>query len=295
MAQMSETHRFQVSKLFDVKGYVCVVAGGGTGIGLMCAQALAANGAKVYITSRREDVLNDTAKKHSPAEGPGEIISAGACDVTSKDDLAKLYDRISEKEKYLDLLICASGISGAKGKPESKDAEELKKALWDNETIEDWDDTWRTDVSAVYFTSVVFLPLLQAGSKKRGQFTSSIITISSMSGLIKDAQGHFSYNAAKGATIQLTNLMSGEFAKAGLRVNSIAPGYFPSEMTAKESNEDQKSHLPDEKIQEKGHVPIDRAGSDEEMGMAALFLAKNTYVQGQILVVDGGVMNQVPS
>ena len=86
-----------------------------------------------------------------------------------------------------------------------------------------------------------------------------------MSGIMRDAQGHFSYNASKGATIHLSTLMSGEFQKTGVRVNSIAPGYFPSEMTTNESDENQKSYMPDEKVQEKGHVPAQRPGHDEEM------------------------------
>ena len=103
----------------------------------------------------------------------------------------------------------------------------------------------------------------------------------------------FSYNAAKGGTVHLTKLMSAEFQKLKIRVNSIAPGYFPSEMTAKESNDEQKSHVPDEKIQEKGHVPHGRAGHDEEMAQAVLFLTKNCYVNGEIIAVDGGVLNVV--
>ena len=111
---------------------------------------------------------------------------------------------------------------------------------------------------------------------------------------MRDAQGHFSYNAAKGATVHLSKLMSAEFQKAKVRVNSIAPGYFPSEMTMGESGEDQKSEMPLEKIREKGHVPADRPGSDEEMAQAVLFLAKNRYVTGEIIAVDGGVLNVVP-
>lgn len=87
---------------------------------------------------------------------------------------------------------------------------------------------------------------------------------------MRHAQGHFSYNAAKGATVQLTKLMSAEFQKLGVRINSIAPGYFPSEMTAKESRKDQKSELPAEKVQEKGHVPAQRPGTDEEMSQAVV-------------------------
>lgn len=111
---------------------------------------------------------------------------------------------------------------------------------------------------------------------------------------MRNAQGHFSYNAAKGATVHLAKLMSSEFEKAKVRVNSIAPGYFPSEMTTQASNDDQKSALPHEKVQEKGHVPAERPGSDEEMAQAVLFLTKNMYVNGEIIAVDGGVLNVVP-
>lgn len=111
---------------------------------------------------------------------------------------------------------------------------------------------------------------------------------------MRKSQGHFSYNASKGATIHLSKLMSAEFEKAKIRVNSIAPGYFPSEMTTQESNEDNKSQLPDESIKEKGGVPAQRAGSDQEMAQAVLFFAKNTYVNGEVVAVDGGVLNAVP-
>jgi NAD(P)-dependent dehydrogenase (short-subunit alcohol dehydrogenase family) len=111
---------------------------------------------------------------------------------------------------------------------------------------------------------------------------------------MRNSQGHFSYNAAKGATVHLSKLMSSEFEKAEIRVNSIAPGYFPSEMTMNESGNDNKTHLPAETIQEKGHVPAGRPGSDEEMAQAVIFLCKNMYVNGEVIAVDGGVLNQVP-
>ena len=114
-----------------------------------------------------------------------------------------------------------------------------------------------------------------------------------MSGIARNAQGHFSYNAAKGATVHLAKLMSAEFQKARIRVNSIAPGYFPSEMSVKESGKDNKSHMSHERIEEKGHVPADRAGSDEEMAQAVVFLTKNGYVNGEIIAVDGGVLNEL--
>jgi NAD(P)-dependent dehydrogenase (short-subunit alcohol dehydrogenase family) len=294
---MAATHQFDVSKLFDCTGFVCVVTGGGTGIGLMCSQALAANGAKVYITGRRTEAIENAAKSHNPThDGSGTIIPIGPTDVTKKEDLEALVKDLQTKEKYINLLICNAGISGPKAEPEHDDASDLKAKLWDNESVEDWNSTYNTDVTAVYFTTVAFLPLLQAAIEPQGpmpKFGSSVITISSMSGQMKHAQGHFAYNAAKGATVHLTKMMSAEFQRTWIRVNSIAPGYFPSEMTAKSSDENQKSELPAEKVQEKGHVPAMRGGKEEEMGMTALYLAKNQYVNGQIITVDGGVMNVI--
>jgi len=291
---MAETHDFHANKLFGVQGWVCVVTGGGTGIGLMATQALAANGAKVYITSRRSEVLENAKESHDPSGG--SIIPLGPCDVTKKEDLELIVKEIQKKEKHVNLLVCAAGIPGPKGDPSSSDAQELKDTLWNSESVEEWDETYRTDVTSVYFTTVAFLPLLQAAIEPQGpanKFGASVITISSMSGIMRHAQGHFAYNAAKGATVHLTKLMSAEFQKCWVRVNSIAPGYFPSEMTVKSSDDRNKSELPAEKVAEKGHVPAMRGGKEEEMGMAVLFLAKNEYVNGEIIAVDGGVLNSV--
>jgi NAD(P)-dependent dehydrogenase (short-subunit alcohol dehydrogenase family) len=218
---------------------------------------------------------------------------AGPCDVTKKEDLEKLVAEIGKKEKYINLLVTNAGTSGPKAEPESEKASELKETLF-KEEFSQWSDTFNVNVSSVYFTTVAFLPLLQAGQETHGHLSASVIVISSMSGIMSHAQGHFSYNAAKGATVHLSKLMSYEFKKAGVRVNSIAPGYFPSEMTAKESDKDQKSELPKEKIQEKGHVPAQRAGSDEEMAQGVIFLAKNCYVNGEVIAIDGGVLLDVP-
>ncbi|KAH8883042.1 NAD(P)-binding protein [Thozetella sp. PMI_491] len=294
---MAETHHFDVSRLFGVKDFVCIVTGGGTGIGLMAAQALAANGAKVYITGRRPEALEQAAKSHDPAGASGgSIIPLGPCDVRKKEDLEAIVAELQKKEKFIHLLVCSAGIAGPKAEPEDNDAEDLKKRLWDKEDVQGWQETYETNVTAVYFTTVAFLPLLQAAIEPQGplpRFAPSVITISSMSGIMRHSQGHFSYNTAKAATVHLTKLMSAEFQGTGVRVNSIAPGYFPSEMTAKSSDERQKSHLPPQKVQEKGHVPAMRGGRDEEMGMTVLYLAKNEYVNGEIIAVDGGVLNVV--
>ena len=192
------------------------------------------------------------------------------------------------------MLITNAGISGPKGEPESQDAEKLKENLFSEDQSE-WNNVFNTNVASVYFTTVAFLPLLQAGKDSEPErFSASVIVISSMSGIMSHAQGHFAYNAAKGATVHISKLMAAEFKKAGIRVNSIAPGYFPSEMTMKGSDEKNKSEMPKEKIEDKGHVPMGRAGADEEMAETVLFLAKNKYVNGEIIAVDGGVLLEVP-
>ncbi|KAJ7136720.1 hypothetical protein C8R44DRAFT_362008 [Mycena epipterygia] len=288
---MVATDDFHAGKLFDVRGTVALVTGGGTGIGLMAAQALAANGARVYITGRRMDALENAAATHSPSHATGgEIIPLGPCDVTSKDNLEQLVNAFSEREAHLDFLITNAGISGTKAEPSASDASKLRENLWAQEQFTAWDEVFRTNVAGVYFTTVAFLPLLQAASAARGRFSAAVLVVSSMSGLMSESQGHFSYNTAKGATVHLGKMMSAEFEKLGVRVNQIAPGYFPTEMTMGGSDENQKTSMPHEKVQEKGHVPIERPGSEEEMAQAVLLLARNRYVNGECLVVDGGTL-----
>src|ERR1700759_3323601 len=128
---MAQTNDLRADKLFSLDSYVCLITGGGnafqnsesakytanispgSGIGLMAAQALAANGAKVYITGRRREALENASKWHG-ATGSGRIIPAICCDVTKKDELQKLVDDVSSREKHLDLLVTAAGISGPK-------------------------------------------------------------------------------------------------------------------------------------------------------------------------------------
>lgn len=124
-------------------------------------------------------------------------------------------------------------------------------------------------MTAVYFSTAASLPLLQAAPAHHA------IIISSMSGLMRPSRSHLAYNAARAATVHLAAMMSREFAPARVHVNSVAPGYFPSEMTAKESDARVKSKMPDQMVRKKGHeVPAGSAGRHDEMAMAILFLAR---------------------
>ena len=254
----------------------------------MAVQALAVNGAKVYITGRTEEKLEQVAKTYGK-DIPGQIIPIVA-DVSKKEDIAKLYKEIESKEKCLCILINNAGIEVGSFQTEASSADEMKKNLFENEnaTFDEWTSTYRTNVAQIYFMTTAFLPLLQKATELEHGYSSTVINISSISGLVKNTQHHPAYNASKAATIHLSRMLANEIATNGLkiRVNSIAPGVFPSEMTAGESGENQKSHIPKDKYAEK--VPASRPGNDRDMGAAVLFVATNQYLNGQTVVVDGG-------
>jgi len=276
------------SSLFNMKDRVALITGAGSGLGLMATQALAVNGAKVYIVGRTEDKLDNVAKTYGK-DIAGEIIPISA-DVTSKEHIAQLVKEIESREECLCILINNAGVSSAHVQPESESAGEMKQNLFetDKATFDDWTDTYRTNVAGVYFLTTAFLPLLQKSSQRHTGWSGTVINISSISGMVKSAQHHFAYNSSKAATIHLTRLLAGEVSANGLkiRINSIAPGVFPSEMTASDSDEYQKSHIPKEKYAEK--VPAARPGRDVDFAQAVLFFAANQYLNGQTLAVDGG-------
>ncbi|MCJ1310255.1 hypothetical protein MMC25_003917 [Agyrium rufum] len=280
--------QFQLPNLFDVKGKVAVISGGGTGIGLMCTQALAVNGAKVYIVGRRKEVL-EKVSEHYGKDIPGQIIPVQG-DISSKQDIKRIYEEIKGKEKKLDILINNAGISSNTLTTEAKSAEEMSQNLFHNDdsTFEDWVDTYRTNVPQIFFMTTAFLPLLNAATEQQHGYSGCVINICSISGIVKTAQHHFAYNASKAAVIHLTKMLSFEITNNNLkiRVNSIAPGVFPSEMTASDSADNMKSELPKEQFE--GKVPADRPGNDRDFGNAVLFVATNQYLQGQTIAVDGG-------
>lgn len=279
---------FNRNSLFNLKGRVALVTGGGSGIGLMITQALAVNGAKVYIVGRTGEKLDTVVSKYNK-DIEGEIIALTG-DVRKKEEVQRLVKEIEAREKCLCILINNAGISSETVQPESESATEMKKNLFDTDksTAKDWLDTYETDVVSVYFMTAAFLPLLQRSSERHPHWSGTVVNITSISGLIKGAQHHFAYNAAKGAASHLTRMLAAEVAAAGhkIRINALAPGVFPSEMTAGESDEFQKSHIEKKKYEDK--VPARRPGRDIDMAQGILGLVCNQYIDGQTLVVDGG-------
>ncbi|KAL1301949.1 hypothetical protein AAFC00_002408 [Neodothiora populina] len=288
MSSENNNEQFKLENLFNVKDKVVVVSGGGSGIGLMATQAFAVNGAKVYIIGRTKEKLDKVAEVYGK-DIPGQIVPLQG-DITSKESIAAMVKEIESKEKCVCILVNNAGISSKTLQTEAKSAEEMKANLFDNadSTFEDWTETYRTNVPQCFFMTTAFLPLLAKATEHQYGFSGCVINTSSISGIVKTSQHHFAYNASKAATIHLTKMLASEIAANGIkvRVNTIAPGVFPSEMTADDSDDKQKSFVPAEKYHEKTSAM--RPGNDRDMGNAMLFAATNQYLNAGVVVVDGG-------
>ncbi|WWC86207.1 uncharacterized protein L201_001080 [Kwoniella dendrophila CBS 6074] len=288
---ISGSDALNLSKLFDVKGWVAVVTGGGTGLGLVTATALAANGAKVYITGRRIEPLEKAAKESAPKEGGGSLIPIQA-DASTKEGIQKMREIIEGREKWINVLINNHGVSLGHADPNAVEQtpEALSKELFENETFDNWLDAYRINTASYYFTAFAFLPLLSA-AKTVGNYPEpgNILNLGSVSGITKTSQkGQFSYNANKAATISLSHQLATEFARRNLniRVNVICPGYFPSGMNAME-----EQYLGDSNhdyARKRWGIPFGRAGNAVDYAQCIFSLIANQYITGAELVIDGG-------
>ncbi|KAL0960937.1 hypothetical protein HGRIS_005942 [Hohenbuehelia grisea] len=290
-----------LKSLYDLTGLIAVVTGGGTGIGLMIAQGLATNGAKVYITGRRLEILQKVADGWD--KETGGIIPL-QMDATNKESILAARDAIAEKEGRLHILVNNAGQVGPTSPwfgdlsaPQHQDAETLGRALFDHASFEDWGQLYTINTFSIFFVTTAFLGLLEKGTREREQegFLASVINTTSISGVIKLAQDHFCYNSSKGAASHLTKLLSTEFALKGIpvRVNAIAPGVYASEMTM--------DTIPADSVDKIGKgvkpVPARRAGTAEEMAGTAVYLASlaGCYTNGQEIVIDGGYVAVNPA
>lgn len=228
---------YKPSNLFDLTGRIAIVTGGATGIGLGQAQGLAGAGARVYLLSRRGDVLADVVKKY----GFAGYLEA---DVTNKESIEAAVQEFSRKEPRLDILVSNAGgpgpmhfgadTSSPEGstdpakKHESVSPEEYKKKILEANSFENWEDIFRVNSHALLFVAVSFLPLLAKGSEhgqqQKKKYTATVISTSSISAFVKQSQLHYAYNASKASVAHLTELIAYEFTysqKSRIRVNSI--------------------------------------------------------------------------
>ncbi|KAK2589932.1 hypothetical protein QQS21_012385 [Conoideocrella luteorostrata] len=287
---------YNVTSLFGVKDLVAVITGGGSGLGAIAAHALVANGAKlVFILGRREEALLMT-KQNSPNPN---VVRPIVCDVTSKDSLAGAVDRVRSEIGYIDVLFANSGINKAgtgiiNG---SDDIKSLQQRLWEPE-MDDFTSNLHVNVAGAYYTAVAFLDLLDEGNKRAVvSEKSQIVLLSSVAGFSRVPFSGFAYSASKAAITHMTKQLSTTFAQYKIRVNAIAPGFFPSEMTQNLSFMKTDKNPREEGALASQMVPLERIGTEEDFAGVVLFLSSKAggYITGTIIVTDGGRITTFPS
>jgi NAD(P)-dependent dehydrogenase (short-subunit alcohol dehydrogenase family) len=243
-----------------LKGKVAVVTGGNSGIGLSTAQAFINDGAKVVIFGREQVTLN------AAVETLGSSASGVQGDVTSADDLAKLYAHVQKRHGSIDILFVNAGV--AEFRPfEMSDAGHFDK-LFD------------INVKGAYFTIQTLLPLFKQGG-------SIILTTS---GANETGYPNMSvYAATKAALRSLARTLSAELVGRGIRVNAVSPGPIATPIMG-------RSGLTPEQVEGFGkmlieQVPLKRVGQPSEIASAVRFLAgtESSFVVGAELVADGGL------
>ncbi|KAK4454115.1 Rhamnolipids biosynthesis 3-oxoacyl-reductase [Podospora aff. communis PSN243] len=285
-----------VDGLFNVKGLVALVTGGGTGIGLMMAKALASAGAaRVYIVGRRVDVLQQAANTiNMPA-----VVVPLYCDVTSKISLESIVSVVETDVGFLNLLVCNAGVGGPQVK--APGPETTLEEWRDQQMSYDFDEftnTFKVNSTSVWYTSMAFLKLLDNGNKKGNvQQSSQVVVTSSIGGFNKKAPGGWAYGPSKAAATHISKQLSVVLPTWNIRANCICPGLFPSEMAAPIVAAAGGSMVGGATIPiDKAHVPLGRMGDEIDMAGQILYLASRAgaYCNGNIIVVDGGRLGTFP-
>ncbi|WP_404455118.1 SDR family oxidoreductase [Oceanobacillus kapialis] len=251
-----------MNDLFDLTGKVAVVTGGNRGLGKGMALGLASAGADVVIIARNvtEDVLDEIRNEGVRAHGIN-------FDLSNFDEYASLVNGIVEEFGKIDILVNNAGVQSR-----HPSVEFPKK---------DWDFVMDINANAVFF-------LCQAVGKhmiERGK--GKIINLASMLSF----EGGYTvpaYAASKGAVMQFSQSLSNEWAKLGVNVNCIAPGYFATEMnTAIMEDENRYNSILE-------RIPAGRWGNPDDLRGAAIFLASKAsdYMNGYTIAVDGGYLSR---
>ena len=253
-----------MKNLFDISGKVALVTGGSRGIGEMIAEGFVANGVKTYISARKAEACDATAARLS---GQGECISIPA-DLSTTAGVKALADEIGSRESQLDILVNNAGANW--GAP----IEEFPESGWDK--------VMDINVKGPFFLTQALLPLLEAAASPEDP--ARIINVGSIDGLNVNRLGTYSYGPSKAAIHHLTRTFASHLAGRNITANAIAPGPFPSKMTAG------IAETMGEEIRK--HVPLKRWGEPGDMAGAAIYLASKAgaYVSGVVLPVDGGIV-----
>jgi NAD(P)-dependent dehydrogenase (short-subunit alcohol dehydrogenase family) len=254
----------KVQDLFDLSGQVALVTGGSRGLGLQIAEALGEAGAKIMLTSRKAADLEEAAA-HLQARGIDTRWVAA--DAAKPEEAQRVVAETMERLGQIDILVNNAGASW--GAP----AEE--------HPLEAWDKVMDLNIRSLF----VFAQAVAKASmipRKSGR----IINVASIAGLSGNSavMKTIAYNTSKGAAVNFTRALAGEWGPYGITVNALAPGFFPSKMT-----KGLLAAVGEEKMA--AHAPLNRIGDDDDLKGAALLFASRAgkHITGQILAVDGGV------
>ena len=257
--------------LFSIKGKTALVTGGSRGIGEMIAAGFMAHGAKVYISSRKADACEATARRLTDAYG-GRCIALPA-DLARLDGVENLAARIAERESQLDILVNNAGASW--GAP----LEEFPE--------NGWDKVMDTNVKGVFFLTQKLLPQLRKAAT--GDSPARVINIGSIDGLKSAIFDTFSYGASKAAVHHLTRFMAAHLTKERILFNAIAPGPFPTWMLSTGVGFGGATENVDwDRIGQRN--PSGRVGTPQDIAGLAIFLCSRAgeFVVGQTIACDGG-------
>jgi NAD(P)-dependent dehydrogenase (short-subunit alcohol dehydrogenase family) len=248
------------SKLFSLEGRVALITGGSRGIGKMIAKGFIAQGAKVYISSRKAPACDETAAELGPNchSLPMDVSSVAGCKA--------LAEAFAALEPKLDILV---NNAGAAWGAEFEDFPEVG-----------WDKVMDLNVKSPFFLTQAFYEVLKSGATMAKP--SKVINITSVDGIRLNPWETYSYHASKSSLIYLTRRMAARLIRDQINVTSIAPGAFASEM-----NKVARDH--GDAVAQR--IPNQRIGFAEDMAGAAIFLASKAgdYVVGDTITVDGGV------
>ncbi len=253
----------KIEDLFSVRGKIVLVTGGSRGLGEMMARAYVENGAKVYISARNAGACEALAQELSKT---GECIALPA-DLSRMEEIERLSAELHKRETRLDILVNNAGASwGApiESFPESG-----------------WDKVMDLNVKSVFFLTQKVIDLLEAAATPESW--ARVINIGSIEGIRTSHLEAFSYAASKAGVNHLTRIMAKFLAPKHIAVNAIAPGFFPSKMTA--------GIAPEEKEEVFENTPMKRMGRPEEMAGIALYLSSKAsgFSTGAVIPVDGGL------
>jgi len=264
---------FKTNDLFSVDGKVALVTGGSRGIGEMIAAGFLANGAKVYISSRKAEVCDATAARLSE-EYAGECISLPA-NLAELDGIEALAAQLTEREDHVDILVNNAGVSWG--------------ASIDEFPENGWDKVFDTNVKGVFFLTQKLLPLLEAEATVDDP--SRVINIGSIDGIRTPTFDTVSYGPSKAAVHSLTRQLAAKLVKRNILVNAIAPGPFPTWMLSTGVGTGGDVEGTDWDALGRT-MPRGRIGTPEDIAGLAIFLSSRAgaFTVGEVITCDGGAV-----